>query len=104
MFDYPAEIYEFIKQNFEPTYPDLANAKFTTDEFLGFLFQVFPVGCITDYELNEILISLDYERFTYTLQRISFDKDEDGEKIPVISHHLVSGWCMFSQKIPIEKK
>jgi len=100
MFDYKEEIEKFIKQNFMPAYPDLANVKYTTEEFLGFLFQVFPVGCISDYELNEILISLDYERFTYTLQSISYDKDEDGEKVPKITHYLVSGWCMFSQKIP----
>jgi hypothetical protein len=103
MQDYNAQIFEFIKRNFEPTYPDLANAKFTSEEFLGFLFLSFPVDCISDYELNDILLSLDFERFTYTIESISFDRDEEGEKVPVINHHLVSGWCMFTNKMPAKK-
>lgn len=100
MLDYKEQIFEFIKRNFEPTYPDLANAKFTTEEFLGFLFLSFPVDCISDYELNDILLSLEYERFVYTIEIISFEKDEDGEKVPKISHPLITGWCMFTNKMP----
>lgn len=100
MYDYNEQIYEFVKQNFTPAYPDLANIKFTTAEFLGFLFDTFPKGCISDYELNEILLSLDFEPFTYSVERISIEKDEDGEKTITKSYHLVSGWCMFTNKIP----
>ena len=103
MFDYYDLILKFIKTNFEPTYPDLANVKFTTDEFLEFLFLSFPNDCISDYELNEILLSLDFERFTYTIEHITFERDEEGEKIPVINHQLVAGWCMFTNKMPAKK-
>lgn len=103
MFDYYDLILKFIKTNFEPTYPDLANVKFTTDEFLQFLFLSFPNDCISDYELNEILLSLDFERFTYTIEHITFERDEEGEKIPVINHQLVAGWCMFTNKMPAKK-
>ncbi|MBQ0907477.1 hypothetical protein KBJ98_02045 [Flavobacterium sp. F-328] len=99
MFDYVAEIKKFIELNFEPTYPDLANAKFTTEEFLQFLFLSFPNDCINDYELNDILLSLEFERFVYTIDRIEFEKDEDNEKVPIIKHQLVTGWCMFTNKI-----
>ena len=105
MFDYYDLILKFIKTNFEPTYPDLANLKFTTDEFLEFLFLSFPNDCISDYELNEILLSLDFERFTYTVEKISIEKskDEFDEDTITTTHQLVSGWCMFSNRIPAKK-
>lgn len=104
MFDYTNEIRNFIKLNFEPTYPDLANVKYTTDEFLAFLFLVFPVDCISDYELNDILLSLDYERHIYNIEHLSIKKgkyDDDEDEISK-SYILVSGWCMFTNKIPKE--
>jgi hypothetical protein len=100
MFDYKEQIFEFIKRNFEPTYPDLANAKFTTKEFLGFLFQVFPVGCISDYELNEILLQLEYERFTYSVETVKIEMDKYGNTTEVKKYNLCFGWCMFISKTP----
>lgn len=100
MFDYNHQVYEFIKQYFTPAYPDQANIKYTSDDFLSFLFLSFPLGCISDYELNEILISLDFERFVYSIERITIDKDDDGEETITKSYQLVNGWCMFTNKIP----
>lgn len=106
MFDYYDLISKFIKDNFEPTYPDLANVKFTTEEFLQFLFLSFPNDCISDYELNEILLSLDFERFTYTVDRITIEKgkDEFEEDKITTTHQLVNGWCMFSNRINSKEK
>lgn len=100
MFDYYQLIYEFVKANFEPTYPDLANVKLTNDEFLSFLFLSFPKNCISEYELNEILISLGFEHQLYTVERISIVANGDGEETETKTQQLMSGWCCFSKKIP----
>lgn len=106
MFDYAEQIREFLKLNFTPSNPDVANFKVTSNELLNYLFYTFPNGCINDYDLNEILLSLKYERFTYTVETITFSEDKEGNKTENKHYHLAFGWCMFTTKIPImmEKK
>jgi hypothetical protein len=52
----------------------------TTGSILDFLFKTFPKDCISDYELNDILNQLKFERATFTIE------DE-----------LLSGWFLFSE-------
>jgi hypothetical protein len=106
MFDYSEQIRDFIKLNFSPSSPDVSNFKVTSNELLNYLFNTFPNGCINDYELNDILLSLKYERLTYTVETITINEDKEGNKIENKHYHLVFGWCMFTTKIPImmEKK
>ena len=81
MYDYKEQIRNFIKLNFLPSTPEESNFKVSSNELLGYLFDIFPFECISDYELNEILVELGYERYTYV----------DTKKL------LVFGWCMYSK-------
>ena len=94
MYNYLERIEEFIQDNFEASTPDEANMKFTTREFLNFLFQTFPNDCISDYDLNEILHQLGYKRQLYNIEHVleSFSKKE-------IKYELVSGWCLYSKEL-----
>jgi len=95
MLDYIATITEFLKENFNPSNPESANVKLNTDQLLDFLFRTFPDGCISDYDLNEILISLEYKRQTYVLE--SYCEIEKGEStIYEIRKTLAIGWCLKS--------
>lgn len=96
MHDYVEQITKFIKASFEPSDPNRANFKRSTDGVLQFLFQTFPEGCISDYELNEILLELGYVRHTWTEDHISFSNTEDDE-ITTINKEITSGWCMQSE-------
>lgn len=95
MLDYSVTIEEFIKVNFEPSNPESSNVKFTTEELLYFLFRTFPEGCISDYELNDILISLNYKRFMYVVESYHTIEKDDSE-IYEIRKHLTIGWCLKS--------
>ena len=95
MLDYPEQITAFITANFTPSNPDRANFKRTTDGVLAFLFATFPDGCISDYELNDILLELGYVRHTWTRDDPTFEDTPDAE-ITTINKALVSGWCMLS--------
>ena len=93
MLDYIDTITEFLKENFNPSNPESANVKLNTDQLLDFLFRTFPAGCITDYELNEILISLEYKRHTYVVETFKeIGKKKDG-RIEV-KKSLEVGWCL----------
>jgi len=93
MLDYIDTITEFLKENFNPSNPESANVKLNTDQLLDFLFRTFPEGCISDYELNEILISLDYKRHTYVVETFNeIGKKKDG-RIEV-KKSLEVGWCL----------
>lgn len=85
MYDYIFQISEFVKENFAPVSIEEANVKMTSDELLGFIFGTFPKGCISDYELNDIMVRLGFFRATYIVE----DKDKSIDQI-------VSGWCMES--------
>lgn len=85
MYDYIIQISEFIRENFAPVSIEEANAKMTSDELLSFIFLTFPKGCISDYDLNDIMVRLGFHRATYV-----FEGEDDENKI-------LSGWCMNSQ-------
>lgn len=106
MFDYGAQISEFLKLNFSPSNPEESNFKVTSTELLGYLFQIFPDDCINDYDLNEILITLGYQRFSYAVETITITEGKQGNTIEKKRYDLVFGWCLFTDKIPIttEKK
>lgn len=111
MFNYVEDITAFIAANFTPSDPDRANFKRTTEGLLAFLFATFPDGCISDYELADILIDLGYKRHLYTVDEVSFQNTPDAE-ITTIDKTLVSGWCLRSEfnlepdvfEVPKEKR
>jgi len=98
MLDYLQTIRDFIMQNFDPSSPENANVKLNTDQLLDFLFRTFPAGCISDYDLNDILVSLDYKRHTYVVEYFKeVGKKKDG-RIEV-KKSLEVGWCL---KTPLD--
>ena len=63
MIDKTIEITAFLKQHYSPSTlndkkPEL---QLSTQDVLSLLFQVFPVGCIDDYDLHQLLTTLGYE-------------------------------------------
>ena len=91
MFDYKEKIRDFILLNFEASTPEECNCKMNSIDFLNFIFQTFPDGCISDYDLNEVLIKLGFSRYTYTIEIIEFVK-----KVETKRYELQSAWCMNS--------
>jgi len=91
MYDYKKQIEEFISQNFEVANPDECNFKMSSIDFLNFIFLTFPDGCISDYELNEIMLKLGFKRHTYTVEYVEIVK-----KVETKRYELTSGWCMNS--------
>ena len=85
MFDYKEKIRDFILLNFEASTPEECNCK------MNFIFQTFPDGCISDYDLNEVLIKLGFSRYTYTIEIIEVVK-----KVETKRYELQSAWCMNS--------
>ena len=100
MFDYKEQIRDFLKLNFSPSIPEVSNFKVTSNELLGYLFQMFPFNCIDDYDLNDILLRLDYERFAYTNQIVH----NAGSENETITKNMVFGWCMFSKLLDFNSK
>jgi hypothetical protein len=102
MYDYVSQITDFIKQNFAPAEnAQEANTRMSSEELLSFLFVTFPYGCISDYELNEIMLKLHYKRETYTIANVvSRSKKEIENDVPVTyTYELCTGWCMNSVAI-----
>lgn len=95
MLDYIETIREFMIENFSPSTPENANLKLNTEQLLGFLFQTFPAGCISDYDLNDILISLGYKRFNYVVETY-IEKGRKNEKYTEVHKSLEVGWCLKS--------
>ncbi len=62
MIDKTAEITSFLKAHYTPgTLLDTnKELQLSTIEVLDMLFQIFPVGCIDDYDLHDILTRLGY--------------------------------------------
>ncbi len=93
MLDYIENITKFLNENFRPSSPESANLKLNTDQLLNLLFRIFPEGCVSDYDLNDILISLSYKRFTYVIE--SYREVEKGEStIYEVHKSLEVGWCL----------
>lgn len=95
MLNYIEIVTEFINDNFQPSNPENANVKMSTEMLLGFLFKTFPVDCVSDYDLNEILVSLDYKRFTYVVEEHTEVGKKDNKRIE-ISKRIEIGWCLKS--------
>lgn len=83
MYDYYDKIKAFISTNFTPATPDTANVKLTTNSLLNFLWNAFPVDCISDYTLVEILENLGYSQTMY----LGFDEEKNKPKLEL-------GWCL----------
>lgn len=93
MFDYLETITQFFNENFYPGNPENANVKLNSDQLLNFLFRTFPADCISDYELNDILIGLDYKRHMYTVE--NYCEVEKGDStIYEVKKSLEIGWCL----------
>lgn len=62
MIDKTLEIKSFIKKNYSPgnIIESPKELQLNTDDILLMLFEVFPNGCIDDYELFNILKELGY--------------------------------------------
>lgn len=93
MLDYIETIKEFLIENFRSSNPESANVKLNTDQILNFLFRTFPAGCISDYDLNDILISLNYKRYTYVVESYH-EIERDDSTIYEIRKSLEVGWCL----------
>jgi Ca2+-binding EF-hand superfamily protein len=98
MFDYVQKIKEFLAENFEPSTPEESNFKNTSAELLEFIFETFPNGCITDYDLNEIMISLGYKHQTYVVEHSVEFVNKDGNNDFQIVKTIRNGWCLLSKK------
>lgn len=98
MYNYIQQITEFIQANFSPGTAEDATNKMTSSELLSFLFNTFPDGCISDFDLNDIMQKLDYKRTTYSIEiEIPLTKKEKEENKPqLFTYHLCSGWCLNS--------
>ncbi|KAA5532799.1 hypothetical protein [Paenimyroides baculatum] len=95
MYGYEIKIKEFIKNNFEPSTPENANMKMKTSQLLFFLWNTFPVDCISDYELVLILEELGYKETMYVVENSTKRKAENRKYIE-IQKGLELGWCLKS--------
>lgn len=91
MFDFKKQIEEFLSNNFMVATLESCNVKMSNQELLNFLFRTFPKDCISDYELNDIMTALKFERHTYSVK-----VDDEPE--------LKTGWCLFSKVMVAELK
>ncbi len=87
MIDTTPQITSFLKANFKPSNLFEATHKLTTKELLDLLFNVFPNDSIDDYDLYQILISLQYQPFKNSIE---IENKETLEKQTILS--LV--WCL----------
>ncbi|PIF32999.1 hypothetical protein CLU81_3569 [Flavobacterium sp. 9] len=96
MLDYIETITDFLIENFKPSNPESANLKLTTRDLLALLFRLFPANCISDYELNDILIELNYKRFSYVVESYC-EIQKDDRTIYEIRKSLEVGWCLKTE-------
>lgn len=99
MYDYVFQISQFLQEHFVPAdNSEQSNTRLTSEELLNFLFKTFPEGCISDYDLNDIMLKLNYKRETYTIEfDIPQTKSEKESNAPIKhSYQLCTGWCMNS--------
>ncbi|MES2813215.1 MAG: hypothetical protein V4670_12145 [Bacteroidota bacterium] len=97
MYNYEQQIKEFIGANFQVSTPENANVKMTSESLLAFLFRVFPEGCISDYELNDIMLSLGYKRLPFTYEEYMEMDSKNKPKVYHIIKSLGFGWCLKSE-------
>lgn len=94
MNQYKTEIKEFIKAHFTESEPDRANFRRGTQDLLKFLWLTFPVDCISDYDLNQILSELGHTRHVWVEDVPVFSEDKENE-ITTIRKMLVNGFCFI---------
>ena len=99
MYDYNEKIKAFLVENFEPATAENSNYKNTSHELLEFLFETFPNGCITDYDLNDIMVSLGYIHQTYIVEHTVQFIDKDGKEAYQTVKTIRNGWCMTAKKL-----
>lgn len=99
MLDYKEKIAEFISQHFTDSTADEATVRWNNNDFLSFLFQVYPKYCISDYDLDAILNRLGFEKRMYSIECISVKKVGDKE-MEEVSYQPCLGWCLESSLIP----
>ncbi len=95
MYDYQEKIKAFIQVNFVPSNAENANVKLTTNQLLQFLWNAFPIDCISDYLLVEILESLGYTQTMYVVET-PVEKGTKKNKVIEIKKSLQLGWCLKS--------
>jgi len=95
ILDYEQKVKTFLQQNFTPSDDTHANIKHTTSSLLKFLWSVFPKDCVSDYELDDILTELGYQRYTWP-EDVTTYEEVGGAMIPETTTHLEIGWCMRS--------
>jgi|GEM_PF-5253716 len=63
MIDKTVEITEFIKKHYTPGTIENTDSKLqlSTSGVLLMLFQVFPIGSVDDFEMHQILTTLNFE-------------------------------------------
>lgn len=93
MYDYPERIKEFISQYFKISTPENAKIKYSTEELLDFIWDVFPKGCISDYQLAELLNDLGHKQYMFIVESKQIYEDDEGNKKVKISKKLKNGWC-----------
>ncbi len=87
MLDTTPQITQFLKENFKPSNLLEATHKITTHQLLNLLFNVFPKGSVDDYDLYQILISLQYTPFRNTIEIKNLETEE-------IINELSLVWCL----------
>ncbi|RZJ71090.1 hypothetical protein [Flavobacterium sp.] len=99
MLDYEDQISDYLKANFTPSDSNKSNFNQTTRELLSFLFRTFPNDCISDYQLNSILLELGYERHNVLVEHTvecEEGKGKEKRKFFRIEKHIEFSWCMRS--------
>jgi hypothetical protein len=95
MLDYDDQVKKYLEKHFRPGTGDRANLQFTTNQLLGFLWDAFPRNCISDFELDEIMIELGYERQQWVEEHYT-EMGEGKDQVTKVSKSLVTGWCLVS--------
>lgn len=99
MLDYKEKIAEFISEHFTDSTAEEATVKWTTDEFLNFLFRAYPKDCISDYDLDAILNRLEFQKRMYSVECISV-KEVGGKEMEEVYYRPCLCWCLESSLIP----
>jgi hypothetical protein len=92
---FKTKISNFIKQNFRPAEYNTANVTMSTEEFLDFLFTVFPKDCISDYDLVDIMERQGFVLRTHVVERI-VKIEKDKREIVQLRKSLAVTWSMRS--------
>nr|WP_322625653.1 hypothetical protein [uncultured Flavobacterium sp.] len=95
MNQYKTEIKDFIEAHFTESDPDRANFRRGTQDLLKFLWLTFPVDCISDYDLNQILSELGHTRHVW-VQEFTTTTEKEDRAVTTISKVMVNGWCLMS--------